>query len=142
MVEICGWNTLASCLSTALTNIHGLSEVVRNGHHVKFDSEVYNGFVIKCKDGKVITFSCSSRGMYVKDDPPKSARIFNSIEGFIDREVVRAKTCRKLVHDLDGLSYDSLLATIQMNLIKNNLVITKDVKLTEDIFGRDVSILK
>ena len=34
---------------SALTNIHGLSKVVRGGHHVKFDSEKYNGFLVKCK---------------------------------------------------------------------------------------------
>ena len=28
----------------ALTNIHGLCEVVRGGHHVNFDSKKYNGF--------------------------------------------------------------------------------------------------
>ena len=56
--------------------------------------------------------------------------------------MVRAKTCWKLVHDLDGPSYDDLGEAIQMNLIKNNPVITKYVKLTEVIFGIDVSILK
>ena len=55
---------------TALTNIHGLSEVVHGVHHVKFDSEKYNGFIIKCKNGKLMTFTCGERSIYVKDGKP------------------------------------------------------------------------
>ena len=55
---------------SALTNIHGLSEVVRNGHHVVFDSEKHNGFIIKLKTGQVLTFTCDERGIYTRDLKP------------------------------------------------------------------------
>ena len=109
---------------------------------MKFNSDKYNGFIVKSKSGSIITFSCDARGIYVKDPRPNEECCHNMVEGFTDKEVERAKQCQKFLHDLDVPSYSDLKSTTRMNLIKNNPVITEDVKLAEDVFGKDVSVLK
>ena len=76
---------------SALTNIHGLSEVLRGRHHVKFDSKKYNGFIVTSKSGSLMTFTCDDRGIYVKDPRPNEESCQNMVEGFTDREVKRKK---------------------------------------------------
>ena len=108
---------------SALTNIHGLSEVIGNGHHVIFDSEKHNGFVINFKAGEVLTFLCDERGIYTKDAKPMVNWCLIEVQGFSPREVARAKRYKRLLHDLDAPSSDDLEVVICLNLIKNNPVI-------------------
>ena len=87
-------------------------------------------------------FTCDERGLYVKDKKPQVDWCMVMVEEFTDRQVERAQQCRKLLHDLDAPSYADLGRAIQMNLIKNNPVIFQDIKLAEDVFGKDISVLK
>ena len=66
----------------------------------------------------------------------------NRVEGYTRREVLRAKRCRKLLHDLSAPSYADINKMIRMNLIKNCPVGCADVKLAQEIFGKDVAVLK
>ena len=53
------------------------------------------------------------------------------VEGFTQREVDRAKKCRKLLHDLSAPSYADLRKLLRMNLLKNCPVNHDDVKLVQ-----------
>ena len=58
------------------------------------------------------------------------------VEGFTQREVERAKKCRKLLHDLSAPSYADMRKLLWMNLLKNCLVTHKDVVLDNIIWQR------
>ena len=64
------------------------------------------------------------------------------VEGFTQREVDRAKKCRKLLHDLSAPSYADLRKLLRMNLLKNCPVSHENVVLAQRIFGKDVAVLK
>ena len=49
-----------------LTNIVSLSETVKRGDHVQFDSRVENCFKVTDKKGQVTKYPCDERGLYVK----------------------------------------------------------------------------
>ena len=102
---------------SALTNIHGLSEIVSNGHHVIFDSKKHNGFIIKLKTDEVLPFTCDERGLYTKDPKPMVNWCMTQIQGYTPREVRRGKRCRKLLHDLDAPSTEDLAVLLRLNLI-------------------------
>ena len=92
---------------TALTNIVSVSDAVRKGFRVLFDSEKENCFyVIDKKTGKVIRFP-HKEGLYVRNDAPIEASHVTSVEGFTDREVERATAARQFLHDLSAESVEN-----------------------------------
>jgi hypothetical protein len=56
--------------------------------------------------------------------------------------VEKAKQARELYHALGILSLQDFRAILQMNVITNNPVTTKDIKIAEEIFGPDIGSLK
>ena len=131
---------------SALTNIHGLLEVVRNGHCVVFDSENHNGFIIKLKMGDVLTFTCNERGLYVRSvETPVDCSVYNlntKLEGFTQREVHRARASHKFYHDLNAKFIPNMNAFIRSNQAKNVPIGTKAFALDEKIFGKEVPTCK
>ena len=66
------------------------------------------------KKGKVPVLVLKQRKKNVK----KGSVFLNRVEGYTRREVLRAKRCRKLLHDISAPSYAYLKKMIRMNLIK------------------------
>ena len=80
-----------------------------------------------------------------EDDEPSlemKKQVHTTVEGFTEREVMRAKRCRKLLHDLSAPSYNDLKALLRQNIVKNCPVSFEDVDLATRIFGKDSSIIK
>ena len=81
---------------TALTNIFGMSDMVKKGHKVYIDTDVENTFIVtNKKSGKVTKFPCDARGLYVtkssKSVTPIDCFVHNFnvtlVKGFTPREV-------------------------------------------------------
>ena len=64
------------------------------------------------------------------------------VEGYTNRQVVRADRARKLYHMLGAPTIANLKAVLRQNLLRNCPVTTEDVNLAEEIFGPDISTLK
>ena len=64
---------------TAISNILSLSEMVRRGNHVMYDSNIADEFVVTTNSGKILTFHVNHQGLYTKDGedsipPPRLMR--------------------------------------------------------------------
>jgi len=64
------------------------------------------------------------------------------VEGYTNRQVVRADRARKLYHMLGAPTIANLKAVLRQNLLRNCPVTTEDVNLAEEILGPDISTLK
>ena len=127
----------------AVSNLLSLSELVRRGNRVFYDSSIEDCFVVTCENsGKVLRFPVDHRGLYVKEATPIDCCVMNQVEGFTDRQVECARRARKLYHDLSAPSLSDLKQFIRQNIAKNNPVTVEDIQLAEDIFGKDVATLK
>ena len=73
---------------------------------------------------------------------PKVEEVHTAVEGFTEREVMRAKRAWKLLHDLLAPSYGDLKILLCQNMIKNCPVNLEDVKLDTKIFGKDGLVVK
>ena len=138
--------TVYFCL-TALTNLYGVSDIVKKGNHVYIDTRQENCFVVTPKKGVDVRFPCDERGLYVRESTsPTDCCVYNyagtHIEGFTPREVEKAKRVRKLYHDLNAPSIASLKVWIRQNMAKNIPVYFSDFDLAEKIFGANVPTLK
>ena len=135
----------------AISNLLSLNDLVKKGHHVKYDSHVGDWFDVVTKSGVWLQFPADERGLYVKEkmnairkrnEKQKTANVNTTIEGFTRREVKRARACRKLMHDLGAPSYSDLKKFLRMNLCRECPVSSGDVDLAMKIFGKDVAVLK
>jgi hypothetical protein len=140
-------------------NIFGLSHMIKQGYHIKFDSEIENAFVAT-KDGETVKFEATPEGLYgympqksyleyVSKSKPEDyevqmlvSTVKDNMEGYTKREIEGAMKARKFLHAIGCPSVDNLKHIIRSNLIKNCPVTTKDVKLAEEIFGADIASLK
>ena len=113
----------------ALTNIVSLSEAVKRGDHVKFDSRVENCFTVTdIHHGRVTRYPCDERGLYVR---AKNISHATTVEGFTQREVDRAVRARKLYHDLCAKNVSNVKMWIRSNQEKNVPVSVEDLNLVE-----------
>ena len=124
---------------TVLTNIVSVSDAVRKGFRVLFDSNKANCFfVTNPKDGSVIRFPMK-KGLYIRDDTKVVTDVnWTSIEGFTQRQIERAQAARKLYHDLNAENVGNVKFFIRSNQAKNVDISTEDMNLAEKIFGLDV----
>ena len=65
-----------------------------------------------------------------------------SVEGFTDREVQRATTARKFLHDLSAASVEDVKFFIRSNQARNVPISTEDIQLAEKVFGTNVPLCK
>ena len=119
------------------TNVVSISDPVAKGYRVLFNLDVENCFYAKDKKSrKVIRFPCQG-GLYVRDDreegpPPVDCCVAaTEIEGWIQREIERAKVARKFYHNLDEESLQNMKTFIRSNIARNVPVTTEDLSLTE-----------
>ena len=125
---------------SALTNIISISDAVRKGFRVLFDSKKENCFyVVDPHDGKVIRFPMR-KGLYVRDSEESKMKEthWTSVEGFTRRQIERAQQARKFYHDLNAENVENVKYFIRSNQAKNVEVTTEDMNLAEQIFGLDV----
>ena len=50
-----------------MSNLFSLSDVVKKGMHVSYDSDVADEFRVTTNEGRTILFPVDSRGLYVKE---------------------------------------------------------------------------
>ena len=125
----------------AIMNIVSVSDAVKKGFHVFFDSEVENVFYVTNKKGVTIRFPCNEDGLYIKEKVKNHVNA-TTIEGFTSRQIARAKLARKLYHNLHAETAPNLKVWLRSNMGKNVPVSCEDVDLMVRIFGKDVATLK
>ena len=104
----------------ALTNIISISDAVRKGFRVLFDSKKENCFyVINPRDEKVIRFPMK-KGLYVResDEMTKKETHWTSVEGFTRCQIERAQRARKFYHDLNAENVANVKYFIRSNQAK------------------------
>ena len=131
------WGNAYICES-ALMNIVSVSDAVKKGFRVHFDSDLENCFnVINKTNGRIIGF-LHSEGLYVRDNKktPTDYSMATSIEGFTQREIERARRARKFYHDLNAKSVENVKVFIRSNLARNIPVSSEDMDLAKKVFGK------
>ena len=70
------------------------------------------------------------------------ALVVENQRGYTNRQFEQAKRARKLYHAVGGPTVENFKHLIRQNLIQDCPVMTKDVDITEKIFGPDIGTLK
>ena len=123
------------------------------------DSAIDNAFYVHVSKDKKVRFGRDEAYVYThvptklgkkKNDAtkttPESGCFVQSVEEnklfYTPREVNRAKRARELLIATGSPSTADLKVAIATNAIANNPVVTEDIALAENIFGKDVGTLK
>jgi hypothetical protein len=136
----------------SITNIIALSDMT-NKFRVTMDSSKEKALLVHFPN-KVVKFKQMKGGLYAMN--PKDPANFGSISSqshliqtleenlkyLSPRQRARAHKARALYDAMGTPTVEDLKAMIQMNLIRNNKVTTKDVNLAVKAFGPDVGNIK
>lgn len=135
----------------AVTNIILVSDAIRKGIKVYFNSGKNSCFNVTSKKGAMSKFPVSKQGLYYIMDKSESAPptsnvdrevMATTIEDYTARQVAREKKAKELYHNLHAETIPNLKVWLRSNMGKNVLVSCADVDLMEKIFGKDMATLK
>jgi hypothetical protein len=136
---------------TTITNSLSLA-IMQEKFPIVYDNSKVDAFIVKTPSGD-LQFKPLSKNLYVFK--PKNAESEPSVtetnmlstlkenKSFCtNQQIERAKQARALARALGCPSDADMRTLLWLNLIKDCPVVQDDVKLAEDIFGRDMAILK
>ena len=145
-----------SCIANPLS----LGEL-SNKYRITMDTAVDNAFYVHMDNGLMVKFSRDKNNLCLNKPTQcflnkvaktkgrdKAAGVSNVLtlkeimEGFLAKEIQDARLARKLYNIAGTPSGRALKYLIQSNTVKNNPVTLKDVKVADEIFGRQPSIIK
>lgn len=134
----------------AITNVISLAHMA-DKFRVTYDSDKEKAMIVHLPN-KTVKFHQMKNGLYGRnpshEDMPQKlkAQMINTMkenEMFVTpSQLEKAKRARKLYESMGTPTTQDLKAMIRMNLIRDNIVTTKDVDLAETIFGPDVGAIK
>jgi hypothetical protein len=136
---------------TTITNILSFT-IMQEKFLIVYNNSKVDAFIVKTSRGD-LQFKPLSNNLYVfkprngESEPSviETNRLSTLKENksfYTNWQIERAKQARALARALGCPSDADLKTLLQLNLIKDCPVVQDDVKLTEDIFGRDIAILK
>ena len=120
-----------------------------------YDSDKEDAIIVYTKP-KPVKFKANSDGLYYyevsekyialcnedKNDTSLVEIVAENRSNFTTQQFERAKIARKLYHNVGAPSIENFKKLIQMNAIKNCPVTINDIKIAEQIFGKDISTIK
>jgi len=125
------------------------------------DTAVDNAFYVQMDNGRIVKFSRDRNNLYLITPTQcllnqvakinikvRAVGISNvltlkeTLEGFSTREIQDARLARKLYNIAGTPSARALKYLIQSNTVKNNPFTLKDVKVADEIFGQQPSVIK
>ena len=151
---------------TGITNVASMSQLIRLGYRVTFDSDKENAFLVyppPKSDGNnnraMIRFTCNEKGLYCFKPKPgffehiarqkqftSTPVLVDTVQenrlGYTDRQFARAKRVRALYHILGTPTVENFKHLLRQKVIRNCPLTVEDVNIAEAIFGRDISHLK
>ena len=133
----------------AITNIFSYAEMAKH-HQITYNLNIEDAFVVHLPD-KPVKFTRTDQGLYVfkpsiKQTTSQEVQLLNTIDEnkafYTHWQFEKAKRARDLYHVLGTPSTHDFKAILRMNIITNNPVTTKDIKIAQQIFGQDIGSLK
>ena len=136
-----------------MTNVLSLVQL-RKQRRITYDSEKEPAFNVHFQNGVTMKFREHGEDIYSyapphlhHDRPTNTSYQFpqtveDNTSMYSDRQVLRAKRARDLLHAIGCPSVADLKKVLKMNSISNCPVTEEDVQLAEKVFGPDVSSLK
>ena len=128
----------------ALTNILSFFQL-QSKYHVQFDNKKDNVFHVFLPNGKEIRFGPSANGIYRYDNSNKDfcfGTVAENESHFTKRQIERAQAARKLYHAIGAPSAKDFRVLVRSNMIKNCPVTIEDIRIAEQVYGKDISVLK
>jgi hypothetical protein len=134
----------------AIANILSLYDVSRRCR-VEFDSKEGNRFIVTKQDGKENVFRVSANGLYYYDtqaarNNEHAAVLVTTVNEnktrYTKAEVDQADIARALQQKLGHVSTADFVHIVNNNLLPNCPVTKRDIMAAEDIYGKDLGILK
>eukprot|EP00978_Attheya_sp_CCMP212_P031940 scaffold122572_cov28-Attheya_sp.AAC.1 len=133
----------------AVTNILSFAEVA-DKFRITYDNEKGEDlFTVHVSADKKIVFKRAYNNLYFykPEDDKQNGNVFvttlkENMKFHTARQFERAKRARDFYHAMGTPSIPDLLAILRMNIVKDNPITIKDIKLAEKIFGPDVATLK
>ena len=137
----------------AVTNVLSLAQL-RKQRRITYDSEKEPAFHVHFQNGVTMKFREHGEDIYSyapphlhHDRPTNTSYQFpqtveDNTSMYSDRQVLRAKRARDLLHAIGCPSVADLKKVLKMNSISNCPVTEEDVQLAEKVFGPDVGSLK
>ena len=136
----------------SMANIISLKDMVKL-YRVTFDSTKEKAFEVHMPN-KVVKFKQFANGLYAMDPTDKDSytevqhnmqllqTVKENMKFLSERQQLKVKKARELLHAMGTPTVDDLKAMIRMNLIRNNQVTTDDVNLAEKVYGPDIGSIK
>jgi hypothetical protein len=130
-----------------ITNILALANVKKR-HHITYDSNNGNEFLVHKDDGAVKVFKESEKGLYYLDTSPTARHValVTTVEKnkskFTNRDYVRAKLARKIQVLIGRPELTDFVSYLDESMIPNCPIDRNDAITADKTFGRDVGSLK
>ena len=132
----------------SIANILSLAQVAKQ-YPITFDSTTEDAFIVHKKDGSVIKFIKSNKGLYyydVRKGAKSGLLLLNSADDnealFSKRQLKRAKLAMKIYGMVGRPGYKSFKQMIHSNMLKNCPIVLKDVEIAEKVYGKDIAALQ
>ena len=149
-----GFGTTVWYNPNSLANILSLASV-RKVCRVTMDTNIENAIFVHKKDGTIMKFSASSKGLYyyevpktVKSKTSVDAYLFliKTVDGnkaqFTQRELEGAEHARKIYALTNSPSRANFTSIVRRNLLHNCPITVEDVNHMYYIHGEDISVIK
>ena len=132
-----------------IANILSLSQVVKKGYHVMFDSKERNKFIVHKPDGRrTQVFKQSTGGIYYMDinENRDGIALLNTVEDNktkdTKRDYSRALLSRNIQKIIGRPSTRDFMKIIENKLLLNCPITWRDIIIAENISGPDIGSLK
>ena len=130
-----------------IANILSLAKV-KNKFRVTYDSSVDNLFHVHLSDTRKRSFKESSKGLYYSDmrEHQQATVLVNTIEynksKYSSSDYSRAVDARKVQNIIGAPTFKQYRHIVDSNTMRNCPLLPTDIEAAEDIFGKNIQILK
>ena len=131
----------------SIANIFGFAEL-KDKYRITYDSEIEDAFIVHLST-QPIKFTRTANGLYTYTPSESYFRqttlvqtVQENQQFYTNRQIQRAQLARQLYHNIGTPSLRDFKAVIRMNAISNCPITLEDIKIAEQIYGKDIASLK
>ena len=137
----------------AIANIFSIQDLKKQ-HHITYDSEIEDAFLVHKEDKEPVKFKCTSQGIYAYTIPVcheenmelAESHLVDTVKenrkGYTQAQFDRAVKARSLYHELGAPTLENYKGFIKMGGVQNCPIRIEDINIAQNIFGPDMATLK
>ena len=137
----------------AIANIFSFQDLKKQ-HHITYDSEVEDAFIVHKEEKEPVKFQCTSQGIYAYTIPVchedkldlAESHLVDTVKenckGYTQAHFDRVLKTQSLYHELGAPTLENYKGFIKMGGVQNCPIRIEDIKIAQNIFGPDMATLK